>query len=240
MPYGLTSQQDINAKKFNKHFSALRGCQALLLAPQICHSNLTWCSLLLCETWHKTALLPRRGFSFAGALWRLLTPSWQPFPPMLLYLPGWRTPMGICWTAWLWQRWICETSSTILLAQTHCLSRKTWTKEGKDWLLMGWKLIHAQKSHTGSEKQLPNHGQGRGIGMPPARVYTYNWLGTALWHPSGENWRAEERQGNFSLFQLGSWSCSLLAALSYTFFLRFAMGRVGFLSLCFLHDHCAG
>lgn len=50
MPHGLTSQQDINTKKFNKKFSALPGCQVLLLALQICHSNLTCCSLLLCET----------------------------------------------------------------------------------------------------------------------------------------------------------------------------------------------
>lgn len=77
-------------------------------------------------------------------------------------------------------------------------SGKTWTKEGKDWLLMGWELIHAQKSLTGREKQISTHGQG--IGMPPTRISTNNWLTTALWHPSGEKWKAEEGQGDISHF----------------------------------------
>lgn len=45
---------------------------------------------LFCFVKHDTKLhfLPRRGFSFAAAPLGLLTPSWHPFPPRLLYLSG--------------------------------------------------------------------------------------------------------------------------------------------------------
>lgn len=239
MQYGLTSQQDINAEEFNMTFSTLPGCQVYFLLPKSAIQILP--AALFCFVKHDKELhfFPKRDSSFAAAMLGLLHPSWHPFPPMLLYLPGKRALMGIFWTAWNWQSWSCKTSSTIFWHRFIACPGKTWTKEGKDWLLIVWELILAQKSLTGSEKQLSSHGEGRDIRMPPTRIYTYNWLPTALWHPSGEKWRAEEGQGDTSYFQLGSWSCPLLVVLSCTFFLLFSVGRVDFLSWCLLQDHCA-
>lgn len=118
--------------------------------------------------------------------------------------------------------------------------RNTSTKKGKDWLVVGWRLIHALKSLTESEKQLASRRQGMGIGAAPTRVSTSGWLGAALWyHPSGKNWEAEGEQGNISNFELCSRICPLLNVFSYAFFSRFGMGQVKFLSLCLLQDHCA-
>lgn len=133
---GLTPQQDINAKKFNRTFSALPGGQVLLLAPQICQSNLTCCPLLLRETRHKTALLPKERIQLCSCPVRASYSQLTPFPTNALVLARLENS----------QRYLLDSldlaKQDLLNKQhhssvkTHCLSRKD-LNQGRERLTSG-------------------------------------------------------------------------------------------------------
>lgn len=136
--------------------------------------------------------------------------------------------MGIFWTAWIWQSWIGETSSTILLAQNHFLFRKD-LNQGRERLISdGMRTYSWPKEPHRRWEAIIQPWAGQRHRDATTRISTYNWLTTALWHPSGEKWKAEDGQGDISHFQLASWSCPLLAFLSCTFLSGFQWAEWSF------------